>query len=164
MRKLEGKVALITGGNSGIGLASAKAFAREGAHVVITGRRQDALDDALKEIGSGAAGIQGDVSNLSDLDRLYKELAERFGKIRDGSCVQYAAARGQSGGARWRAGAGLERALRCGGQPRQRPQAPCRLALSLPVYDCGRVVVQDKRTRPYVFKLCLEFTAQRTST
>ena len=81
MKKLEGKVVLITGGNSGIGLASAKEFAREGALVVITGRRQDALDDALKEIGSGAVGIQGDVSILSDLDRLYKELAERFGKI-----------------------------------------------------------------------------------
>jgi NAD(P)-dependent dehydrogenase (short-subunit alcohol dehydrogenase family) len=81
MKKLEGKIALTTGGNSGIGLASAKEFVREGAQVVITGRRQSALDDALKEIGSGAVAIQGDVSNLSDLDRLYQELAGRFGKI-----------------------------------------------------------------------------------
>jgi NAD(P)-dependent dehydrogenase (short-subunit alcohol dehydrogenase family) len=81
MKKLEGKVALITGGNSGIGLATAKEFVLQGAKVIITGRRQDALDNALKEIGAGAVGIQGDVGNLADLDRLYAEISMQFGKI-----------------------------------------------------------------------------------
>jgi NAD(P)-dependent dehydrogenase (short-subunit alcohol dehydrogenase family) len=70
MGKLEGKTALITGGNSGIGLATAKLFAHEGADVFITGRRQEALSAAVAEIGSRAIGVQGDVSNLDDLDRL----------------------------------------------------------------------------------------------
>ena len=70
MGKLEGKTALITGGNSGIGLATAKLFAHEGADVFITGRRQEALNAAVAEIGSRAIGVQGDVSNLNDLDRL----------------------------------------------------------------------------------------------
>ena len=70
MGKLEGKTALITGGNSGIGLATAKLFAHEGANVFITGRRQEALNAAVTEIGSRAIGVQGDVSNLNDLDRL----------------------------------------------------------------------------------------------
>jgi NAD(P)-dependent dehydrogenase (short-subunit alcohol dehydrogenase family) len=81
MKKLEGKVALITGGNSGIGLATAKEFVLQGATVIITGRRQDAIDDALKEIGAGAIGIQGDVGNLADLDRLYAQISKQFGKI-----------------------------------------------------------------------------------
>jgi NAD(P)-dependent dehydrogenase (short-subunit alcohol dehydrogenase family) len=70
MGKLDGKTALITGGNSGIGLAAAKLFAKEGAYVFITGRRQEPLDKAVAEIGPNAAGIQGDVSKLEDLDRL----------------------------------------------------------------------------------------------
>jgi NAD(P)-dependent dehydrogenase (short-subunit alcohol dehydrogenase family) len=68
--KLAGKVAVITGGNSGMGLATAKRFAAEGASVVITGRRQAELDAAVKEIGPKAVGVRGDVSNLADLDKL----------------------------------------------------------------------------------------------
>jgi NAD(P)-dependent dehydrogenase (short-subunit alcohol dehydrogenase family) len=75
MGKLEGKVAVITGGTAGIGLAAAKLFAAEGAYVFITGRRQKEPDDAVKEIGDNVAGVQGDVSNLADLDRLYETVA-----------------------------------------------------------------------------------------
>ena len=71
MGKLQGKVAIITGGTSGIGLATAKLFVREGAHVFITGRRQKELDEAVKVIGSNVTGIQGDVAKLADLNRLY---------------------------------------------------------------------------------------------
>ncbi len=71
MSKLEGKVAVITGGNSGIGLATAQRFVAEGAYVFITGRRQDELDAAVKQIGRNVSAVQGDVSNLADLDRLY---------------------------------------------------------------------------------------------
>jgi NAD(P)-dependent dehydrogenase (short-subunit alcohol dehydrogenase family) len=69
--KLEGKIAVITGGNSGIGLATAKRFVAEGAYVFITGRRQKELDVAVSDIGKNVTGIQGDVRNLADLDRLY---------------------------------------------------------------------------------------------
>jgi NAD(P)-dependent dehydrogenase (short-subunit alcohol dehydrogenase family) len=79
--RLHGKVALVTGGNSGIGLATAKRFAAEGAFVFITGRRQAELDAALLAIGPNAAAIQGDVSNLADLDRLYTQIRERKGCI-----------------------------------------------------------------------------------
>lgn len=81
MSKLSGKVAVITGGNSGIGLATAKLFAAEGAQVVITGRRQAELDAAVKEIGGKAIGVQGDVSKLADLDKLFAEVKSKFGKI-----------------------------------------------------------------------------------
>lgn len=81
MAKLTGKIAVITGGNSGIGLATAQVFAAEGAQVVVTGRRQEALDAALKTIGHGAAGIRGDVAKLADLDRLYAEVKKTFGRI-----------------------------------------------------------------------------------
>ncbi|MGZ4978460.1 MAG: glucose 1-dehydrogenase [Methylobacter sp.] len=81
MSKLSGKIAVITGGNSGIGLATAKLFANEGATVVITGRRQAELDAAVAEIGSNAVGIQGDVSKLADLDKLYAEVKNQFGHI-----------------------------------------------------------------------------------
>src|SRR4030088_3173215 len=70
--KLEGKTAVITGGSTGIGLAAAKLFVREGAYVFITGRRQKELDEAVKAIGSNVTGIQGDVTKLADLDRLYQ--------------------------------------------------------------------------------------------
>ena len=73
MKKLEGKVAVITGGSSGIGLATAQRFVDEGAYVFITGRRQSELDAAVKQIGknnNNVTGVQGDVSNLADLDRL----------------------------------------------------------------------------------------------
>jgi NAD(P)-dependent dehydrogenase (short-subunit alcohol dehydrogenase family) len=74
MNKLEGKIALITGGNSGIGLATAKRFVKEGAHVFITGRRDAELAAAAREIGNDVTGVQGDVSNLVDLDRLFAQI------------------------------------------------------------------------------------------
>jgi NAD(P)-dependent dehydrogenase (short-subunit alcohol dehydrogenase family) len=79
--KLEGKIAVITGGNSGMGLATAKRFVSEGAYIFITGRRQKELDKALSEIGKNVIGIQGDVSNLSDLDRLYATVKDKKGHI-----------------------------------------------------------------------------------
>src|SRR5271154_5153093 len=72
MGKLLGKVAVITGGTEGIGLATAQLFVKEGAYAFITGRRQKELDEAVKAIGSNVTGIQGDVAKLSDLDRLYE--------------------------------------------------------------------------------------------
>jgi NAD(P)-dependent dehydrogenase (short-subunit alcohol dehydrogenase family) len=80
-RALEGKVAVITGGNSGIGLASAKRFVAEGAFVFITGRRQAELDKAVKKIGKNVVAVRSDVSKLEDLDRLYEEVAAQKGKI-----------------------------------------------------------------------------------
>src|ERR1700692_2516734 len=77
MGKLRGKVAVITGGTTGIGLATAQLFVREGAHVFITGRRQKELDEAVKTIGHNVTGVQGDVSNLADLDRLYETVAKK---------------------------------------------------------------------------------------
>src|SRR5438034_1785728 len=74
MGKLEGKIALITGGNGGIGLAAAKQFVNEGAYVFITGRREQELAAAVKEIGRNVTGVQGDVSNLADLDRLFTQI------------------------------------------------------------------------------------------
>src|SRR6188472_1988048 len=79
--KLDGKVAVVTGGNSGIGLATAKRFSAEGAKVVVTGRRQPELDAAVKEIGHGAIGVRGDVANLADLDRLYATVKEKYGRV-----------------------------------------------------------------------------------
>lgn len=79
--KLEGKIAVITGGNSGIGLATAKRFVSEGAYVFITGRRQKELDAAVSEIGKNAIGIQGDVSNLIDLDKLYNTVKDKKGHL-----------------------------------------------------------------------------------
>lgn len=81
MGKLDGKVALVTGGTSGIGLATAERFATEGAHVFVTGRRQAEVDKAVKQIGRNVTGIQGDVSNLADLDRLYEVIKEKKGRI-----------------------------------------------------------------------------------
>jgi NAD(P)-dependent dehydrogenase (short-subunit alcohol dehydrogenase family) len=79
--KLEGKVAVITGGNSGIGLATAKRFVAEGAYIFITGRRQAELDAAVKKIGENVAGVQGDVAKLADLDRLYATVKAKKGRI-----------------------------------------------------------------------------------
>ncbi len=81
MSKLEGKTAVVTGGTTGIGLATAKRLADDGAFVFITGRRQETLDAAVAEIGENAFGVQGDVSNLADLDRLYETIKEKKGSI-----------------------------------------------------------------------------------
>lgn len=80
-QKLAGKIALVTGGTSGLGLATAKRFVAEGATVVVTGRRQAELDAAVQELGDGALGVRGDVSNLADLDRLYETVQETFGRL-----------------------------------------------------------------------------------
>lgn len=80
-KRFENKVVVVTGGTDGIGLATAKSFAREGAHVHITGRRQARLNEALQEIGPTAVGMQGDVSNLADLDRLYGEIQRARGRV-----------------------------------------------------------------------------------
>jgi NAD(P)-dependent dehydrogenase (short-subunit alcohol dehydrogenase family) len=80
-KRLDGKTAVITGGNSGIGLATAQRFVQEGAFVFITGRRQDELDKAVKQIGKNVMGVQGDVSNLADLDRLYGTVKQQKGRI-----------------------------------------------------------------------------------
>jgi NAD(P)-dependent dehydrogenase (short-subunit alcohol dehydrogenase family) len=81
MGKLEGKIALVTGGNSGIGLATAKRFVSEGAYVFITGRRIEELAAAVKEIGKNVTGVQGDVSKLDDLDRLFAQIKREKGKL-----------------------------------------------------------------------------------
>jgi len=81
MGKLEGKVAVITGGSSGIGLATALRFVSEGAYVFISGRRASELQAALKQIGKGVSGVQGDVSNLADIDRLYETVQRERGRI-----------------------------------------------------------------------------------
>src|ERR1700737_1345287 len=81
MGKLSGKIGLVTGGNSGIGLATAKEFVNEGAYVFITGRRDPELTAAVKEIGRNVTGVQGDVSNLRDLDRLFTKIKREKGKL-----------------------------------------------------------------------------------
>jgi NAD(P)-dependent dehydrogenase (short-subunit alcohol dehydrogenase family) len=81
MGKLEGKVAVITGGSSGMALASAKRFVEEGAYVFITGRRQEALDEAVRLIGRNVTGVRGDAANLDDLDRLFDTVKREKGKI-----------------------------------------------------------------------------------
>jgi NAD(P)-dependent dehydrogenase (short-subunit alcohol dehydrogenase family) len=81
MGKLEGKIALITGGNGGIGLATAKRFVNEGAYVFITGRRDPELAAAVEEIGRNVTGVRGDVSNLGDLDRLFAQIKREKGKL-----------------------------------------------------------------------------------
>ena len=80
-KKLEGKTAVITGGAEGIGLATAKLFIKEGAHVFITGRRQKELDEAVKSIGINISGVQGDVAQSADLDRRYEAIARVIGRI-----------------------------------------------------------------------------------
>jgi NAD(P)-dependent dehydrogenase (short-subunit alcohol dehydrogenase family) len=81
MAKLDGKIALVTGGSSGIGLATAKRFVEEGAYVFITGRRDEELSAAAKLIGKNVAGVHGDVSNLADLDRLFAQIQREKGRL-----------------------------------------------------------------------------------
>jgi len=81
MKRFEGKVAVITGGNSGIGLATAKRFSDEGAKVAISGRSQKTLDEAVKYVCNGILAVKGDVAKLADLDRFYSAIAQKFGKI-----------------------------------------------------------------------------------
>lgn len=81
MSKLSNKVAVVTGGSTGIGLATAKRFIADGAQVVVTGRNQEALDFAVAELGDRATGIRGDVANLEDLDRLFTQVQEQYGRV-----------------------------------------------------------------------------------
>ena len=81
MGKLQGKIALVTGGTSGIGLATAKRFVSEGAYVFITGRREAELAAAIKEVGNDVTAIRGDVSNLGDLDRLFAQIKQEKGRL-----------------------------------------------------------------------------------
>jgi NAD(P)-dependent dehydrogenase (short-subunit alcohol dehydrogenase family) len=81
MKRLEGKVAVVTGGNSGIGLAAAKRLQEEGAHVVISGRNAKTLEDAVKSIGNGILAVQSDVAKAADLDKLYAAVSKKFGKF-----------------------------------------------------------------------------------
>ena len=81
MGKLEGKIAVITAATSGMALATAQLFVKEGAYVFITGRRQDKLDEAVKLIGKNVTGVQGDAANLDDLDRLYETVKREKGRI-----------------------------------------------------------------------------------
>jgi NAD(P)-dependent dehydrogenase (short-subunit alcohol dehydrogenase family) len=80
-QRLNNKVAVVTGGTSGIGLAIAKRFAQEGAKVAVTGRSQKTIDEAVAEIGANSLGIQGDVSNPADLTKIYQTVADHFGKV-----------------------------------------------------------------------------------
>src|SRR6476619_5409975 len=80
-KRLDGKIAVITGGSSGIGLATAQRFVEEDAYVYITGRRQSELDAAVRQIGKNITGVQSDVSNLADLDRLYSMVKQQKGRI-----------------------------------------------------------------------------------
>src|SRR5258707_13280080 len=81
LKNFEGKTAVITGCTEGIGLAAAKLFVKEGADVFITGRRQKELDEAVEAIGGNASGVQGDISKLADLDRLYESVSKVKGRI-----------------------------------------------------------------------------------
>jgi len=81
MKRLEGKVAVVTGGNSGIGLAAARLFAAEGAQVILTGRRRDVLDEAVAQVGHGAVGMQGDVADLQHHAEVARQVRERHGRL-----------------------------------------------------------------------------------
>src|SRR5438309_2522249 len=81
MKRLEGKVAVVTGGNSGIGLATAKRLQQEGARVAISGRSRKTLDEAVKTIGNGVVAVQSDVAKLADVDKLFAEVSQKLGKI-----------------------------------------------------------------------------------
>ena len=110
MGKLEGKVAVITGGSSGMALASAKRFVEEGAYVFITGRRQEQLDEAVKLIGRNVTGVRGDAANLDDLDRLFDTVKREKGKI---DVLFASAGKGEAA----TTGRDYRAALRCGLRP-----------------------------------------------
>ena len=118
MGKLERKVAVITGGSSGMALASAKRFVEEGAYVFITGRRQEALDEAVKLIGRNVTGVRGDAANLDDLDRLFDTVKREKGKID----VLFASA---GTGEAVQTGRDYRAALRCGLRPEYARHAVC---------------------------------------
>ncbi len=82
MKRFEGKVAVVTGGNSGIGLATAKRLQEEGARVAISGRSRKTLDEAVKTIGNGVLAVQSDISKLTDIDKLFKEVSTEAGQNR----------------------------------------------------------------------------------
>src|SRR2546427_9264309 len=81
MKRLEGKVAVVTGGNSGIGLATAKRLQEEGARVAIAGRSKKTLQEAVNTIGNGVLAVQADVAQLRDVDKLYAEVSKKLGEI-----------------------------------------------------------------------------------
>ena len=81
MSKLNNKIAVVTGGNSGIGLATAKRFAAEGAEVIITGRRKEAVDEAVANIGGRVSGIVADAADLNDTDRMIEQIRQNHGRI-----------------------------------------------------------------------------------
>ena len=81
MKRFEGKVAVVTGGNSGIGLATAKRLQEEGARVAISGRSKKTLDEAVRTIGNGMVAVQADVANIAEVDKLYAEVSQKLGKI-----------------------------------------------------------------------------------
>jgi len=81
MKKLDGKIALITGGSSGIGLATAKRFVAEGAYVFITGRREAELAESVRQVGKNLTGVRGDVARIDDLDRLFARIEREKGKL-----------------------------------------------------------------------------------
>ena len=118
MGKLEGKVAVITGGSSGMALASAKRFVEEGAYVFITGRRQEALDEAVKLIGRNVTGVRGDAANLDDLNRLFRHSQAGKGQDRRPVCERRHG-RSRQTGRDYRA------ALRCGLRPECARNAVC---------------------------------------
>ena len=94
MKRFEGKVAMVTGGNSGIGLAAAKAFAREGAQVAVTGRDEGTLKNAEKEIGSGALAIRADAARIADLDAAMAKVRDQFGNGVSGIPVTFSVGAG----------------------------------------------------------------------
>src|ERR1051325_11210810 len=81
MKRLEGKVAVVTGGNSGIGVATAKRLQEEGARVAISGRSRQTLDEAVRTIGNGVVAVQGDIANFADVDNMCAEVSRKLGKI-----------------------------------------------------------------------------------
>jgi len=117
MGKLEGKVAVITGGSSGMALASAKRFVEEGAYVFITGRRQEALDEAVKLIGRNVTGVRGDAANLDDLDACSTRSSGK--RARSTSCTRARHGRSRPTGRDYRA------AFRCGLRPEYARHAVC---------------------------------------